>query len=395
MTQTAKPPMPADKNGTASSKVRKSEREQTPRETTAMRDAEATASARALVPADMLARGSQVAAIGLFIIALVWCAYVAQPVIVPVMLAWAIATIVLPLVRWMQDLGVPRVAASIVVTLLLVALIVSLLALLSTPVAYWLGRATEVGALIKTKLQSINQPLALLEELQKTLNVIGAGGQPALKVEQQSATVVGTIVSILTPAVSQFILFIGALVFYLVYQKRLRSTAVYFLRERELRLKTLRTLSDIDDNMTTYFGTFTIVNVCLGIITVVLTWILGLPNPLLWGVLAGVLNYIPYIGPAVVVGTLAVVGLLTYPTLGEAFIAPLIYLAIVTVEGHFITPAFMGRRLELNPFAVFLSIAFCTWLWGPIGAFLAVPLLMALTVTLGHAFGEEKPELPA
>ena len=79
----------------------------------------------------------------------------------------------------------------------------------------------------------------------------------------------------------------------------------------------------------------------------------------------------------------------------RAFIAPLIYLAIVTVEGHFITPAFMGRRLELNPFAVFLSIAFCTWLWGPIGAFLAVPLLMALTVTLGHAFGEEKPELPA
>ena len=395
MTQTTKTPMPADKNGTASSKVRKSEREQTPRETTAMRDAEATASARALVPADMLARGSQVAAIGLFIIALVWCAYVAQPVIVPVMLAWAIATIVLPLVRWMQNLGVPRVAASIVVTLLLVALIVSLLALLSTPVAYWLGRATEVGALIKGKLQSINQPLALLEELQKTLNVIGAGGQPALKVEQQSTTVVGTIVSILTPAVSQFILFIGALVFYLVYQKRLRSTAVYFLRERELRLKTLRTLSDIDDNMTTYFGTFTIVNVCLGIITVLLTWFLGLPNPLLWGVLAGVLNYIPYIGPAVVVGTLAVVGLLTYPTLGEAFIAPLIYLAIVTVEGHFITPAFMGRRLELNPFAVFLSIAFCTWLWGPIGAFLAVPLLMALTVTLGHAFGEEKPELPA
>ena len=77
------------------------------------------------------------------------------------------------------------------------------------------------------------------------------------------------------------------------------------------------------------------------------------------------------------------VGLLTYPTLGEALVAPLAYLAIVTVEGHFLTPAFMGKRLELNPFAVFLSIAFCTWLWGPLGAFLAVPLLMALTVTLG------------
>jgi predicted PurR-regulated permease PerM len=111
-------------------------------------------------------------------------------------------------------------------------------------------------------------------------------------------------------------------------------------------------------------------------------------------VLAAVLNYIPYIGPAIVVGTLGVVGLLTYPTMSEALIAPLAYLVLTTVEGHFLTPALMGRRLELNPFAVFLAIAFCTWLWGPVGAFLAVPLLMASTVALSHAFSEEKPDLP-
>ena len=342
---------------------------------------------------DTWQRASQVSLVGLFVIALIWCGYVAQPVIVPVLLAWTIATIVLPLVKWMQDRGVPRVLAVLAATALLVAVIVSLLALLSTPVAYWLGRATEVGALIKHKLQTMSQPLALLDELRKTLNVINAV-EPALKVEQQSATVVTTIVSILTPAVSQFILFIGALVFYLVYQQKLRSTAVYFLSDREARLASLRTLSDIDESMTTYFGTFTIVNICLGLITVVLTWFVGLPNPMLWGVLAGVLNYIPYIGPAIVATTLGIVGLLTHPTLGEALVAPLVFLAIVTVEGQFLTPAMMGRRLELNPFAVFLAIAFCTWLWGPIGAFLAVPLLMVLTVTLGRALLEEKPDLP-
>ena len=125
-----------------------------------------------------------------------------------------------------------------------------------------------------------------------------------------------------------------------------------------------------------------------------ITWACGLPNPLLWGVLAAVLNYIPYIGPAIVVGTLSVVGLLVYPTLGQAVVAPLLFVAVVTVEGQFLTPMIMGRRLELNPFAVFLSIAFCTWMWGPLGAFLAVPLLMALSVSLDHAFGEEKPDLP-
>jgi predicted PurR-regulated permease PerM len=342
---------------------------------------------------DAWMRASQVSLIGIFIIAVLWCVYIAQPVIVPVLLAWVIATIVLPIVRWMQERGVPRVLAVIGATLLLVAVIASLLVLLSTPVAYWLGRASEIGALIKQKLQTMGQPLALLDEVRKAINVIGAG-EPTLKVEQQTATVVTTIFSILTPAVSQFILFIGALVFYLVYQKRLRSTVVFLLSDREARLATLRTLSDVDANMTTYFGAFTIINTCLAVATVALTWAVGLPNPLLWGVLAGVLNYIPYIGPAIVVATLSVVGLLTYSSLSEASVAPLIFLAIVTVEGQFLTPTLMGRRLELNPFAVFLAIAFCTWLWGPLGAFLAVPLLMALSVTLGHAFAEEKPELP-
>jgi predicted PurR-regulated permease PerM len=346
----------------------------------------------AVAEIDAWARASQIAAVGLFIIALLWCAYVSQPVLVPVLLAWAIATIVLPIVKWMGNRGLPRVLAAILVTVFLCLIIVSLLALLSTPVAYWLGRATEIGALIKQKLQTMGQPLALIDELQKALNAMGSG-ERTLRVEQQS-TLVGTIFSILTPAVSQFILFLGALVFYLIYQNRLRSTVVYLLRDRQTRLATLRTLNDIDENMTTYFGTFTIVNICLGLVTVVLTWFVGLPNPLLWGVLAGLLNYIPYIGPAIVVATLAVVGLVTYPTLGEVAVAPLIYIAIVTIEGQFITPAFMGRRLELNPFAVFLAIAFCTWFWGPIGAFLAVPLLMALTVTLSNVLADEPPDLP-
>jgi len=386
MSQTRKPAAP--KEGGQPARAKRAEAD------AAMRNGDGSGYGVEGVPAvDAWLRGTQIATIGIFVIAVLWCAYVAQPVIVPVLLAWAIATIVLPIVRWLSDHRVPRVLAAIVVSVLLFALIVSLLALLSAPVAYWLGRATEIGTLIKQKLQTMGQPLALLGELQKALNAIGSG-ESTLKVEAQQSTLVGTIISILTPAVSQFVLFLGALVFYLIYQRQLRSTVVYLLSDRQARLATLRTLSDIDENMTTYFGTFTIVNICLGLITVVLTWVVGLPNPLLWGVLAAMLNYIPYLGPAIVVATLAVVGLVTYPTLGEVAVAPLIYIGMVTVEGQFITPAFMGSRLELNPFAVFLAIAFCTWFWGPIGAFLAVPLLMALTVTLSNAVGSEPPDLP-
>jgi predicted PurR-regulated permease PerM len=313
---------------------------------------------------------------------------------VPVLLAWTIATVLLPVVKWIEGKGVPRVVAAIAVTVLLIVLLLSLVLLLSAPLTYWLGRASYIGALIREKLQTFGQPVALLHELQKGLNTIGTGNTTTLKVEPQSTSIVASILATLTPAVSGFVMFVFTLIFYLMYRQRLRTAVVYLLSDREARLATLRTLNDIDENMTTYFGMFTIINLGLGVVAAVLTWTIGLPNPLLWGVLACVLNYVPYLGPAVVVGTLAVVGLLIYPTLGEAAVAPLLYLGIVTIEGQFITPTVMGRSLEINPFAVFLAIAFCTWFWGPVGAFLAVPLLMALTVTLAHVFAEEKPPLP-
>ena len=339
-------------------------------------------------------RASQIAVIGLFAIATLWCAYVAQHVIVPVLLAWSVATIVLPVVKWMEARGVPRIVAAISVAVLLMTFILALVLLLSAPLTWWLGRARYIGVLLREKLDTFNQPLALLQELQKSLNAIGTGNSPALKVEAQSTSLVAGILAIITPALSGFVIFVFSLIFYLIYRQRLRSAVVLLLSDREARLATLRTLNDIDDNMTTYFGTFTLINVGLGVVAAVLTWVIGLPNPLLWGVLACVLNYVPYLGPAVVIGTLGVAGLLVFPTLQEAVVAPLSYLAIVTIEGQFITPTLMGRRLEINPFAVFLAIAFCTWFWGPIGAFLAVPLLMAMTVTMEHVFSEEQPDLP-
>jgi predicted PurR-regulated permease PerM len=343
--------------------------------------------------ADAWSRATQVAIIGLFIMALLWSAHVSQTVLVPVLLAWVIATMLLPVVRFLQDRRVPRVLSAIALTAILVAAVASVLLLVATPATYWLGRATELGALLREKFRMLNQPLALLEEVRRTLSSISS--EPgALKVEQPSADVVTATFALLTPAVSQSVLFVGALLFYLIYQERIRTTAVMLLHGHDARLRALRTLKCIDESMTTYFSTITLVNICLGVVTFALTYLVGLPNPLLWGVLAGVLNYIPYLGPAVVAATLAIAGLLTFPTLAEAAVAPLVYVAIETAEGQFLTPAIMGLRLDLNPFAVFLAIAFCVWLWGPIGAFLAVPLLMALTESIEHAFADEKPDLP-
>ena len=338
-------------------------------------------------------RVSQIAVIVLAVVAVLWSAHVSQAVLVPVLLAWTVATVVEPIVKGLREVGISRGFASIGVTLFVLLVIAILLFVLSAPLVYWLGRASYIGALLREKLESFSQPIAFLQELQKGLSAIGSGESSTLKVEQSSGLVT-TIVSLITPAVSHFVLFVGALVFYLIYRDKLRSAVVFFLNDRGARLTTLRVLNDIDENMTTYFGTFTLVNIGLGIVATLLAWATGLPNPLLWGVLAAVLNYIPYIGPAIVVSTLFVVGLLVHSSVAEAVIAPLLYLTVVTIEGQFLTPVLMGQRLELNPFAVFLAVAFFAWLWGPLGAFLAVPMLMSLSVIVGYSFEGQKAGLP-
>ena len=120
----------------------------------------------------------------------------------------------------------------------------------------------------------------------------------------------------------------------------------------------------------------------------------SLPDDWQWGILAGIFNSVPYLGPIIVTGGLGLVAFLQFDSIPRTLMVCGAAFVITSLEGFLLTPALMGRQLELNPFAVFLAIAFCTWLWGPIGAFVSVPLLMALTVALGHALAEDKPELP-
>jgi predicted PurR-regulated permease PerM len=343
---------------------------------------------------DRLERTTQIATIGLFTLAVLGCLYLSHSVVVPVLLALVVGTILLPVVELLERWRAPRALAVAVVALALVAIVFVLATVLSLPLTYWLSRASELGWLIREKLQSINQPLAMLKELGAVFSQATGADQSAIKVDQASTNIVGGIFSLVTPAVSQTVLFVFAMVFYLIYQKEIRTGAVFLVQDRKARLTTLRIISDIEQNMTAYFGAFTLVNIGLGIVTALLAYFVGLPNPLLWGVLAAVVNYIPYLGPAIVATTLFFVGIFALPSLAEAVIAPAAFVAITTIEGQVISPAIIGHRLTLNPFSIFLSIAFWTWMWGPIGAFLAVPLLIAGMVVIRHVFLEEKPDLP-
>jgi predicted PurR-regulated permease PerM len=190
-------------------------------------------------------------------------------------------------------------------------------------------------------------------------------------------------------------IFFGSLFFMLLGRSRMRRVLVAFFDDRDARLRTLKIMNDIEHNLTGYLSMVGIINVAVGIAAGVIAWVVGLPDPLAWAVLGFLLNFIPYIGAFIMQLALFLVGLVTFPTLFQALIAPLLYLGFTTLEGHFITPSVVGRRLTLNPLTVFLALVFWTWLWGPIGAFLAVPILIIGLVTISHLFPSDEPDLPA
>ena len=155
----------------------------------------------------------------------------------------------------------------------------------------------------------------------------------------------------------------------------------------------LRILNDVEHNLTSYLSLVTVINFFVGIMAVGVAYAVGLPNPLVWGVLGFLFNFVPYLGALLMEVVLLAAGLVTFPTLGHALLAPLLYLAFTTLEGHFITPAVMGKHLLLNPLTVFLALVFWTWLWGPVGALLAVPILIVTMVAINHIFPKRRSHI--
>lgn len=131
-----------------------------------------------------------------------------------------------------------------------------------------------------------------------------------------------------------------------------------------------------------YLLVITLINIVLGCIVTLATWATGLPNPMVWGVSAALLNYIPYVGPAINIGIVSLVSLLTFDTLSQVVLPPLVVLGINLLEGQFVQPMTVGRVFTINPVVVFLSIIIWGWLWGVAGVFMAVPILMVVAITL-------------
>ena len=329
------------------------------------------------------------ATIGIFVLAFGGFLYVGRTILLPITAAAVIALTLAPLIKAAGRRGIsPWIMAILIVACCVGALAVAATAL-AGPVNEWIGRAPEIGSIIRQRLAVFDEPLAALHQLEGTLF-----GSDAASAANPPANVVLPVVAFVTPAFGELLLFFGTLIFFLVGQIELRGNLVAMFSERDAKLRFLRIVRDIEKNLAGYLTVVTFINAGVGIVVGIGAWLIGFPQPAIFGLLAALLNYVPYVGPAIMVVALFGVGLVTFPSLGHALIAPIGLIALTTTEGHFITPAIVGRRLTLNPLLVILALAFWTWLWGPFGAFLAAPLSIVALVIVNHLFPHEDVKLP-
>jgi predicted PurR-regulated permease PerM len=333
----------------------------------------------------------QAANIGIFLLLIGGALYVGREILLPILISAVVAMTLAPLIKAAKRHGIsPWITSSLIVALAIGALALGATAL-AAPLKEWIGRAPEIGASIKQKFAVLEPPLAALRELQRS--VFGGGGA-ATAAPAAGPSMVLPVVAFITPAAGELMLFFGTLLFFLVGQIGLRARMVLMFSNQESRLRFLRIMNDIEKNLAGYLAVVTMINAALGTLVAIGAFIIGLPDPPILGLLAAVLNYVPYVGPAIMVVILFGVGLVSFPSLGHALVAPAGLVALCTVEGHFITPAIVGRRITLDPLVVVLSLAFWTWMWGPIGALLAAPLSIIGLVVFSHLFPHEDVKLP-
>ena len=325
---------------------------------------------------------AMVATLGMGALAVVGGLYLGRSILLPVVAGLIVGVTLSPAVKLGTRYRVPAAVCAVLVVALLTCGIATLITFFAAPLTEWIARAPEVGTVMAEKMRVFDYPLSVIHDIKGA--IAKATGTTSISVETTPTEFLGAALGVITPAISEFVVFFGTLLFFLATSVRLRRKLVVAFVTREGRLLMLRIWNDIEENLAHYLATMSAINLGLGVVTALILALIHFPNPLTFGLLAFALNYVPYIGPAIVALVLAGVGLVSQPTLGHALLAPALFVALATLEGQIITPNVVGRRLTLNPFVVFLSLAFWTWLWGPVGAFLAVPLLIVFFVVFSH-----------
>jgi predicted PurR-regulated permease PerM len=343
----------------------------------------------------------------LAVLAGLYTLYFARGFLMPIAFAILLDFLLSPAVRTLVKLRVPQVLAAGLVVLSLLAASGFGVYKLAAPVQSWVSRAPET---IETARVELGRLLRPFERVKKTAEQVesaaaatpGAAKPPVVVVQGPS------IISRVFGSTQRFLAGLLEVVILLFF---LLSAGDLFLRKliRVLphlqdKLKAVRIAREVENAISTYLVTIAAINLAEGLVFAGAMQLLGMPSPLLWGVLVATLEFIPYLGAISIVVILTVAGLGSYDGVGRALLIPGSFLLINTLQVNLVSPQLVGQRLALNPVAVFIGLAFWFWLWGIPGAFIGVPMLAAFKICCDHIEmlrpvgeflgGKEEPSLP-
>jgi predicted PurR-regulated permease PerM len=307
--------------------------------------------------------------------------YVAQDVFIPVALALFLALLLTPAVDRLQRWHMGRGLAVTIVMLVVFAASAAAVNAAWTPATEWLARAPQTMRKIDPRLQPLREMFKRVDDVAERAGRLTQGssavsGKPALvtPVAGQSTAVA------ITKSFIEGLTVIPLTLFFLLGGPLLLARLGASLSGHEASAKALRLTEAIRAEVGRYFSTVALINVGLGVATAVAMYALGMPNAILWGVLACVFNFVPYLGPIAAFGIIAIAALLTFPNLGHALAVPGIFLVLHLIEGQLVQPLTVGRRFEVNALVVLLAVWFGYGFWGIPGMILATPALVALKV---------------
>jgi predicted PurR-regulated permease PerM len=336
-------------------------------------------------------------------LAIFYTLYFAAGIILPLVLALVLALLLSPATEFMhRRLLLPRMLGALLVILVLFSGIGAVGYAISVPAAGWIAKAPQSLPTLQEKLSFLRTPVAMFEGgLQQARNLMHEGQQQAnqtITVSQGSSGVGLSVLAGTRAILGQTLTLLIVLFFLLAEGDTLLRRFVEILPGLQEKKRAVQIATEIERNISAYLVTITLMNLLVGVANGISIWAFGLPDPLLWGTVAFLLNYVPILGPLTGMVIFFFVGLFTFPHPLLALAPAGVYLLIHVLEGETITPLLLARRFTLNPLLVIASLMFWDWLWGIPGALLAVPLLAVMKIVcdniealtpLGHLLGAE------
>ncbi|CDM56889.1 MULTISPECIES: AI-2E family transporter [Rhizobium] len=333
------------------------------------------------------------AVIGIFAVLALSAIYMMSLILVPVTLAVVVGMILGLLAEKLSRLGVPRITNAVILSTGVALVIVLVANSLAGPLT---TLANEGPAFVEKTFNRLMPYLEQIRWLHITPETFQGGPMSSDKLLENTGNVLHLISANLTPALVQALIFFAALLLFLAGRVSLRRSIIMVFRTRPQRLAAIRVINSVEQVLGFYFATASLIYLCLGVMMTVIAYLGGLSAPVLWGFFAFLSSFIPYLGIASMTLAVAVAGIITHDGLLVGLMPAAAFFIVHLIMENLVFPAVMGKRLEINPFVVFLAILFWTWMWGAVGAMLALPLSLIVMTIIDELFIEERlqPQLP-